>query len=187
MSTLLYALNRGEVPADEGLVRSTVTVVDKDATASVEAAPPDFNGAETDPSTDGGLTTRQLASHVEASQRYVPHTGNSNTDLNAPVNNQVSSSGTAAAREMLGEWGHGTMQVVEGIEPVIRDGGNYGDHYFAVHERLAAGSGNYMSPTQASDTVTTAAVQATGEGNSRAAAAVSQYAAMYAGLQRGVL
>lgn len=174
------------ISQDEAEVRSTVTVVDHDQPSSVQDSAPDFNELDIDPHTEGGLTRHDMASHVIGSERYIPAAGNANQDLNAQVNNQVSSSGTAAAREAAGQWGHGTFKAVEGIEPVIRDGNVLGSDYFASNERPAAGSDSYMTPAQASDPQTIAQAQTTGTGNSRDAAASSMYGQMLKNFQAGV-
>ena len=154
--------------------------------AAVEQYAPEYNDAHTDPDTDGGLTPHKLASHVIPSERYVPNLGNADTDFAAPINDQVSSSGTAAAREAAGIWGHGTMKVVEGIEPVIRDGDQLGNDYFTTWDRPNAGSAAFMTPSASADPATVAQSQATGTANARAAVAVSQYQAMLDGLQKGL-
>ena len=186
MSTLLYAQNRTPAPADEALVRSTTDVVQHDEAPATQEHPTDFNETFTDPVTDGGLTSRQLSSHVVPSARFVPNVdASAQDDHNGIINRQVSSSGTAAAKEATGQWGHGTLQIVEGIEPTIRDGGALGAHYFRTHERPLAGSGSYMTPAQASDPATTASAQQGAETNARAAVAQSMYGQMYANLQGG--
>ena len=71
---------------------------------------------------------------------------------NEIIDNQVASSGTAAAREMAGEQGHGTMQYAIGIEPEIRDGAFMGNDYFLSHQaEVQDGAGNYMNPTFGDD------------------------------------
>ena len=186
MSTLLFGTYRDSVPQNEKDVRTTVTVVDNDAPPSMQEQAPDFNDVKTDPYTEGGLTTHQLASRVTPSEKYVPHVGNSN-DADAMfgrVNDQVSTSGTAAAREMAGQWGHGTMMVVEGIEPTIVDGHAMGDEYFdAGKHKVQAGAGNYMTPSRQADNTSLSEVQATGNENARAAA--SPYALMLANQMGG--
>jgi len=177
-TTLLMGMNHGYVPDDEAKVRSSVTVVDKAAPPAVEAAPPEYNDAGTDPDTEGGLTTRQLASYVRPSQQYpLPEESNANTDFASRINDQVSTSGTAAAREASGQWGHGTMQVIEGIEPAQQ--GIFGDEYFAA-ERPEFRSETDLSPAQPADPDTLAQAQATGVANSRDA-----YAAFLASVTGG--
>jgi hypothetical protein len=181
MSTLLYGVQRTETPSDIEHVRTTVTVVEDDAAPAMQAHAPDWNEYDTDPDTGGGLTARQLGSHVVPSSRYVPAIGNANEDLNGIVDRQVSTSGTAAAREASGQWGHGTMQVIEGIEPAIVDGQAFGETYFKAHPRPDnPNGGDYMSPAQTSDPATIAAAQATGENLSRSAVQASIYSAFYA-------
>lgn len=178
MSTLLYGMNPGTPPGDEAAVRSTVTVVAPDAPSSMQEHAPDFNELATDGPTEGGLTAHQLGSHVVASIRGLPVIGNANDDPNSIINRQVSTSGTAAAREAAGIQGHGTLMVTEGIEPAIRDGQAFTEDYFAAGERTAQQDvANYMTPSQAADPATSAAAQAAGEAASRAAVQSSQYSA----------
>ena len=178
MSTLLYGINRGEVPSDEKTVRSTVTVVSNDEPVAMQEHSPDFNETDTDPDTGGGLTTRQLASHVRPTERYAPSTGDSNVDHNAIVNTQVSSSGTAAAKELTGQWGHGTLSITEGLEPVLVDGHAFTEDYFKAPERSPqADVTDYMTASTNGDPGTTSQAQATGEANARQAVEASQYAA----------
>jgi hypothetical protein len=175
VSTLLYSQQHAASPSDETHVRSTVTVVSHDDPPAVSDHAPEFNEHETDPDTAGGLTTRQLGSHVIPSVRYPPAIGNADENLFKVINEQVSSSGTAAARELTGQWGHGTLKVVEGIEPTIRDGDQFGADYFVSTPRPDAGSGSQLTPSQPADPDTLAAAQATGIANARAA-----YGAFYA-------
>lgn len=183
MSTLLYALNRTPTQSDVDEVRSTVTVVDDSAPSAVQETMPDFNEHPTDPDTEGGLTGHQLGSHIIPSEQFVPDVGNANEDLNSIINRQVSTSGTAAAREAAGEWGHGSLLVVEGIEPTIRDGNKFGEDFFSAGAHtVQAGAGSMMTPAQRNDPGTTQAVQDAAEANSRAAVQNSQYAAFYHGM-----
>lgn len=160
-------------PADDAVVRSTVTFVDVDAPPAVEDRTPDYNAVLADERSEGGLTPRQLASHVLPSHRYVPATGDANTwgDAVQRVNDGISTKGHAAAKEAAGEWGHGTLQIVEGIEPTIVDGQQLGGDYFATNgpENPA---GSYMSATPSVD----ASLQATGNDLSREAVQASRNA-----------
>ena len=166
------------VPASDDEVRSTTNVINDDAPSAVQEDAPEWNETRTDPDTEGGITPRQLASHVIPIQQYVPNVGDSNVDHNAIVNNQVSTSGTAAAREAAGEWGHGTMLITEGIEPVIRDGTAFDDVYFSVGKKdVQEGMGGYMQPAQRADTATVADAQSTGKVAARDAVSADMYTA----------
>lgn len=177
MAGLIFGYLRGPVPSSEMEVRSTVTAVDNDAPSAVADHAPDFNEHLTDPDTEGGLTPHQLGSYVVPSEQYAPwHSGAANAEHNEIVNRQVSTSGTAAAREAAGEWGHGTMHVQEGIEPTIRDLPQMGNSYFAADQPdIQQPMGDYMTPSRAADPEFLASVQSTGNANSRQAA--SPYAA----------
>lgn len=137
MSTsLILSQNRAETPREENDVRSTTNVVREDAPSAVADHTPQFNETDIfDPETEGGLTDRNLYGHVVPSQQYVPAIGNANTDFGAPIDSQISTAGTAPARESAGEWGHGSMQIVESIEPTIREGGAMGNDYFSAQTR----------------------------------------------------
>jgi hypothetical protein len=113
----------------------------------MQEAPPDYNQFTSDSREDGGLTTNTLASHVTATQQYVPTITNASEDLFSKVNDQISSSGTAAAKEMTGQTGHGTMKVVEGIEPTLVDGTQFDNLYFKANVGVVQGSAsdNYLS------------------------------------------
>lgn len=180
MSFLLWG--RGAVDVDPAEPRSTVTVVQADAPPSEAPHAPDINETFSDPHTEGGLTTRQVASHVIPRERYVPHIGDANEDHNAIIDRQISTSGTAAAREAAGEWGHGTLQITEGIEPAI--GEPYGGDYFVAERPEFPAS--QMSPAAATDPATNAAAQAGAVENARAAVQGSLYDALYAARMTGL-
>ena len=181
MSTLLWSSpDRDPVPTDVAEVRSTITVVNEDAPPAVEEAPPEWNDADTDPDTDGGLTPHQLASYIKPGERYIgAHMATADTEHNEIVNRQIASSGTAAQREATGQWGHGTMPVIEGIEPTIVDGHAFGETYFAANQPEQVSTSG-VSASAPADPATSAAAQAAAEANARAAVQASQYAAFYA-------
>ncbi len=141
MTSLYFGVLREGVPADEKVVRSTATPYDRDAPAAMADSMPDRGEATTDPNpTLGGLVGRQLASMWRQGERFRPSWKGSvdeQFEHNAIVDRQVSSSGTAAAREASGEWGHGTASYAVGIEPVgdLTDGGAFGNEYFKRTDR----------------------------------------------------
>src|SRR5665647_1041136 len=145
MTATLYTRN-GPAPRDEEVIRSTTNTVDVEAPAAMQESAPDYNQFTSDKREDGGLTTNTLASHVTATQQYVPTITNASTDLFTGTNSQVSTSGTAAAKEMTGQTGHGTMKIVEGIEPIIVDGTQFDNLYFKGNVGVVQGSAgsNYM-------------------------------------------
>jgi hypothetical protein len=112
-------------------------------------AAPEFNEFESDDSPElMGLSKRQQASFYEPSRQYVPAMLDTATENhNVLIDNQVATSGTAAAREAQGIQGHGTTPVTIGIEPEIRPDAQFGNSYFNAGPRLVMdGSGDYMSP-----------------------------------------
>jgi hypothetical protein len=187
MSTTLLVGFAAPTPVDEADVRSTVTVVENDAPPSVAAAGPDTNELIADPYTEGGLTTHQVASHVERSVKAVPDFGNANADPNSIVNRQVSTSGTAAAREAAGICGHGSMKIVDGIEDVITEGSILGSDYFTAHPLDANPTDNYMSPSQSTDPMSSAAAHATAVRNAQKAQEASMYNAWWVEMNGEVL
>jgi hypothetical protein len=160
MTTTLYA-RQGPVPRDENVIRSTTNTVDIAAPAAMQETAPDYNQFTSDKREDGGLTTNTLASHIIPSEKYVPTITNASDDLFTGTNKQVSSSGTAAAKELTGETGHGTFKVVEGIEPTIVDGTQLDNLYFKGNVGVVQGpAGNYMAAA-ISDPETTGLVEQT--------------------------
>jgi hypothetical protein len=176
-------LNNNGVPADENVVRRNTVPVIQDAPPAEMTSAPDFNEVATDSNPALGLEPRQLASHVIPSQKSAPFwipEVNSQTEHNAVIDRQVSTSGTAAAREAAGQFGHGTLMVTEGIEPVqdLREGGKFGNEYFKREDRVVQeGSGNYMSVPPGSDQTTMAMVAATGKSAAQRAREAAAYAA----------
>lgn len=177
MPSLLYgAITYSNVPVDENTVRNTATPVEHDAPAAMAESAPDMGEVETDHNPHLGLVNRQVASKVGGGQKFIPPwlgEVNSNADHNDIVNRQVSSSGTAAAREAAGQWGHGTAVYAEGIEPVgdLRDGGKMGNDYFAAHDpAIQHTAGDYMTPGPGQDHTVPAMVAGVGKVNARAAA-----------------
>lgn len=188
MSTLFWGQYRDNIPADENTVRSTTAPVDKDAPPAEMVGRPEFNEVETDPNPNLGMVNRQLASDWNASTRYAPGwAGTANpTESFAYVNERIDKVGTAADREMRGEFGHGTMAFAVGIEPVIRDGGQYGADYFAVDPRLIQETaGDYMLPDASQDHDAVSATAGQAVRNAKDAGAAGQYAAWYGALMNG--
>lgn len=187
MSTTLLLARIGQAapkPQDPEKVRSTVTVVNNDEPAAVAPEAPDYNAVFADSDSEGGLTATQLASFVLPSMQYAPvPAANTGDAVQAQVNDGIATKGTAAAREASGAWGHGTMKVVEGIEPTIVDGQQFGGDYFAADRPEAPQGGNYMSATPSPD----GRVQTTGENNARDAVQASQGASIYNQMLSGIL
>lgn len=187
-SLMMASLNRTGVPADESVVRNTATPVDINAPAAEQESAPDRNEFESDPNPNLGMVPRQLASHVIPTEKYSPFWSGEVDDshnYNDIVNRQVSSSGTAAAREASGQFGHGTMQVMEGIEPVadLIDGGSYGNTYFVANDpKIQSSSGSYMTTPPGQDYTIPGLVAGVGKTNARDAAEASMYNVWYNGV-----
>lgn len=151
-SLFMGTINTQGVPADENTVRNTATPVESDAPSAEAPSAPDTNELETDRNPNLGMVGRQLGSHFVESQQYPPFWRGDVDDshlLNDRINAQVSTSGTAAQREAAGQFGHGTMQVAEGIEPVFdlaNDAHKMGNTYFKANDPdIQSSAGNYMS------------------------------------------
>ena len=134
------------VPQDESAVRSTIEPIRVNSDSAELQDAPEWNEIQTDDSGElVGLSPRMVAGDTHDIEKYAPIIDTFNH--NRIIDDQVSSSGTAAAREASGVQGHGTMQWTESLEPVIRDGGAYGNDYFAADPvDIQSGAGEYMSP-----------------------------------------
>lgn len=184
MTSLFFGqLNKTGVPADEAVVRSTTAVVQMDAPPAMQTDMPTMQEVETDPNPLLGMSTRQMASKWIEPEQYVPEIQLEQMaradEHNAIIDRQVSSAGTAAARESSGQWGHGTAPAAIGIEPVgdLRDGGKFGNEYFTRVDRgIQATAGSYMTPAAGSaDQNTKGSVAALGKDNARKAASAALY------------
>lgn len=172
---MIYALeiDPEHRPADGDNVRTTVTAVVPDADSSVMADAPEFNEINYDGITEGGLTPAQVASSVIPSERFpgMPqdHTGDA---IQSEVNDGISTKGYSPALEAVGRWGHGTMKIVQGIEPAISSA-PFDNTYFAVDHRPVE-STDYMTPSA----VDTSAQRAGAVGANNASMADSPYDAL---------
>src|ERR1700761_1092667 len=108
------------VPADEATVRATAEPYYADKPAAMATDMPVQGEVETDKDPHLGMVNRQVASTWHQQEKYPPFWQgrvDSQDDHNRIVDQQVSTSGTAAAREASGQFGHGTMGYAVGIEP----------------------------------------------------------------------
>lgn len=191
MNLFMGAVNYGGVPADEQVVRSTATPVVPDAPAAMAQHAPDRNQVETDPNPLLGMSGRQLASTWHQPEKYAPAWASEVDDAhlhNDIVNRQVSSSGTAAQRELAGQFGHGTAAYAEGIEPVadLIDGGSMTNNYFAADPHHAnpnsEPSARGVQPANGLDRAAVSNASKAGQAASRKAAEQSAYAAFMKGV-----
>lgn len=176
--TLLYGRSQyHEGASDVDDVRSTVTIVDGEDITPEAKSDPEFNHVDTDPDTEGGLTTRDVSDRVHASEPVaLDVAGNATTDFSGPIDSQVSTSGTAAARESAGEWGRGTARYTDSIEPVIREGAEFNDVYFsAKRPTIQDGALDYMVASRQPDDGTAEANAASSAAAARKAAAAAMY------------
>ena len=187
-STLFYGLLRDGVPNDENTVRATTAPVDPNALAAAQDHTPVIEEVTTDSDSNlSGIATRQKASYWHESEQYTPSWLANASDQSrfTLVNEQVASSGTAAAREEAGQFGHGTMRYAVGIEPVfdLADNGarKLGNDYFTRNERgpQDTASTTMMSVPPGYDHSDTISSIADGKTNAREASQAAMYAAWF--------
>lgn len=184
MSTLLYSHLREGTPSTHDEVRRNTQPVQADAPPAELDHAPDFNEVNTDSNPEVGMGGRQLASDWHEPEATPPFwAGEASAPHNAIVNDKIASSGTAAAREASGQFGHGTAAYALGIEPTIRDGMTFGQDYFTANERdgfnpnSSRVDGVQPSTANSDDTM---AVAAYGKDAARDAGAAASYTAFYA-------
>lgn len=115
----------------EKVTRNTYPV-SLDTPAKVMSHAPEFEEIQTDPDPELGFTTHLLASEWHQPEKYSPGivADLAQTEHDDILNRVQASKGTAAARELSGEYGHGTHPYAVGIEPIIRPGTEFGTDYF---------------------------------------------------------
>lgn len=165
MNMLYGVVSNPYVSADEQEVRATTEKIDVLAPPAVMHDTPVMNNVETDSTSQiSGIHNHQLASQWVQGEKFTPSwlgvvdTSAVNAEI---IDGQVSSSGTAAARESAGIFGHGTMSYAIGIEPVqgLMPGGVFGETYFAVDKvNIQNTAGSYMTQPPGYDKEYTAAV-----------------------------
>jgi hypothetical protein len=163
------------VPASEEVVRQTATPYEHDAPAAMQSDAPEPGEVETDTNPDLGMVNRQLASKwlqgVTASPAWdwqVAETSVSTT----MINEQVSTSGTAATREEAGDSSRNLSYAI-GIEPVgdLVDGHKMTNNYFMRDQRGIQDTMNdSMSVPPGFDYTGQSGIAATGKDDARTAA-----------------
>lgn len=171
MTSAWFVGATGPVPQNENEARATLEPI-RTSTATVEEPDsPDWNEFESDDSPElVGLSPRLKGPDTIPSEQSAPFWSKlADVNHNVIIDQQVSSSGTAAQRETAGEFGHGSMQYADSIEPVVREGGAFGNTYFASHgHEIQSESGNYMQPVN-SDNWGRGVVSAEAQAGARAA------------------
>lgn len=172
------------VPSEEQKVRATTEKIDISEAPAVMHDAPVTGSVETDSNPNlSGLVNRQLASEWFQGEKFSPSWADnaSAQSVNSViVDGQVASSGTAAAREKDGIFGHGSMSYAIGIEPVqgLAPGGAFGNEYFAADKPgIQPTAGSYMSVPPGVDNQVTSLVSDTTKRNARYAEQSSLYAA----------
>jgi len=186
MGSLLFQGNFA-TGLDEPEAAAQVEPIRNDNSDAELASPPEWNSAESDDSGQLiGLSPRVVGSYTEYSGQQVDHSAPDISDYatardgNQEIDNQVASSGTAAAREMAGQYGHGPITTEIGIEP-LNPAQQYGNDYFKVPDPGANYlSGEYMQPMENDNWVQQVA-QLNANSNSRAAFRSTQYASFFGG------
>lgn len=167
----------------EDEAQSTVEPIRTDGTEAELSTAPEWNMSETDDSGQLiGLSPRVVGSHTEGKEHFAPDISEYDTARigNDNLDNQVASSGTAAAREVAGQSGHGPVLLTEGIEP-LNPAQRYGNDYFVVPQMGANElSGEFMEPVS-NDHWLQAVAQSNANDNSRAAFRSTQYAHFFGG------
>lgn len=191
MTNMLFGVmgNTG-VPVDEKVVRATATPVEHDAPPAVQSEAPEFNeGVEADENPNLGIVNRTLASHWVEGEQYAPFwEGQVNDQVvhNAIIDKQVSTSGTAAAREAAGQFGHGSASYAIGIEPQqdLQGPGGFGNEYFSAGKPdIQDTAGNYMTVPPGYDQTNSIKASAAGKKYAREAnqGGISPYDLMWNG------
>ena len=167
----------------ENEAQSTLEPLRTDNAEAEQDAPPEWNAIDSDDSGQLiGLSPREQGTFTEAPIKTPPDIAEYSTARigNDDVDSQVASSGTAAARELAGQRGHGTMQTEIGIEP-LNPAQEYGNDYFKVPDPGAnSGGGLYMTPPE-NDNWPQAVAQSQAATASRQAFRSTQYADFFKG------
>lgn len=183
MNMFYGVLSRSSVPSDEQTVRATTETIDVTGAPAMQEDAPDIGEFRSDPNPHlAGLNNRGLASLWHPQEKFAPSWADNvgaqavNDDI---IDRQVSSSGTAAAREEAGIFGHGSMGYAEGIEPAqgLAPGGQFGNTYFAADRPGTQSTmGSYMTTPPGVDRDTTGLVSDTAKRQARWAQQASVYA-----------
>jgi hypothetical protein len=187
-SLFLGQLSTTGVPADEKTVRSTTAPYYRDAPAAMAEDMPEMQELETDSNPDLGLAPRQMASKWVDGNHVVTQdaTVAMQNESNQVIARQVSTSGTAADRELAGET-HRTLSYAVGIEPVfdLADPNHkMGNTYFMRTDRdIQSTAGNYMSVPPGQDHAIEGNIAAYGKTAARDAAQSALYNSWWNGGQ----
>lgn len=188
MSSLLFQ-GHFATGLSEDDAQSTVEPLRTDNSDAEAKGSPEWNEVRSDDSGQLiGLSPRVVGSNTQHGDRsdQAPPTGvvmgtyDTARKGDQSIENQVASSGTAAAREASGIRGHGSILQTEGIEP-LNPAQRYGNDYFE-RDSLSAneGSGNYMTP-QEGDNWAQQVAQANAQSAARSAYMSTQYQSFFGG------
>lgn len=136
-------------------VRDTDVAIVADEREAMEDAPPEKSAPpDIDPRVRLGMVTRSTASYVFPTEKYAPPWAD-NTEVGQVAGDAIPSAGSAAQREMAGDYSHGTMPIVVGIAPLLGNAPSFGAEYFVVHDK----------PIQDNETATIWGIQPASGGN----------------------
>lgn len=180
-SLFLGFVNWGGVPADEKDVRNTATPVNPEKPAAEMPDQPIMQEFHSDSDPSLGMSPRQLASKwvqgVSGAPAWSGQVAGA-TESTTMINRQVSTSGSAAAREMEGQTNPNLSYAV-GIEPVqdLVPGGAFGNDYFVRNERIIQETSDNTMMTQPPgyDQISKGKDAAAGKKNARDAAVAALY------------
>lgn len=165
-------------PLEEYVVRPHADVI-TDKTASVETDEVEWNETVTDKDPNLGIENKTLASQWTQGVHTPPVNINTfTTQHNYEIDSRISGAGYAAAKERSGSRGPGTLSYAVGIEPVLRDGGAFGNEYFEAGKRnIQDSAGRYMTPDVNDQPSKTQAI-GVGKAAARSAAVSGMYQAL---------
>lgn len=180
-SLLMSTMFGNSIPADEKTIRNQATPVDVEKPAAMLDHMPQQDEMATDPDQQIGFAPHQLGSFwhegqpVDTAARVMPTA--QVTESTRIINEQVSTSGTAAQRELQGR-AHRDLSYAVGIEPVqgLTENGQFGETYFKTHPRdIQDGAGKFMTAAPGYDLGQVNQDIATGKVTSRQATLASMY------------
>lgn len=185
VSLFMGQLDWQGAPPSEEVVRRTAVPYYADKPAAEMDDQPVQQEYESDSDPELGMNTRQLASAWHEGQRGTPFWIGRVDDVTASqarINDQVSSSGTAAQREASGIVAPNASYAI-GIEPVADlNGAAFGNEYFVRDQReIQDGMGDMMTVPPGYDKQTMAEVNARGKEAARDAAQASLYSRFWSG------
>lgn len=148
MSTMLYGMHGVGVSPDEETVRATTEPVSLDAPPDVDPSEPEnISEFPLSDTPHAGIHSSQVASNwTEGEQHPVSWLDQAQVGPSfSRINDTQAVVGRASGLEAAGTFGHGSASYAYAMEPVIREGGEFGQDYFmSDHPGIQPGAGIYM-------------------------------------------